>query len=205
MCIIYFASHHGCDHHHFLGAWNCGINCPTDGRHTLHLNNNGYDCQTCVFLGSVELDPDIIPVEYYPPLFDTDKLKEAHGKEEERGDKDYVASAASLSDPDSLTSEWRYDPSTAPQHDSYLTPLEHETNPTVLNHTLSSPVTPKTAAHRNLVQNQLNNLPHTRQARRLRIQPPLWHSHVPSLFEPVKGMAAFRVVGSNDDERKKRV
>jgi hypothetical protein len=69
MCIVYFASYTSCTHSHLLGAWNCSLNCPTDARHTLYLDDDGFDCQTCVFLRGEELDPDIMPVEYYPPIF----------------------------------------------------------------------------------------------------------------------------------------
>jgi hypothetical protein len=154
MCIIYFASHQTCDHRHFLGAWNCGLNCPTNSRHTFHLEDKGFECQTCVFLHGKALDPDINPVTYYPPRFDTDKLPE-----EEEEPKDYVPSNASLSDLHGLTSKWRYD-SAAVQDDNYTGHIQQDFSPTASQDDYTQPqVTPRMVAHRNLVQDQLKKLP----------------------------------------------
>lgn len=73
MCIIYFASHAYCTHRHLLGAFACGLNCPTNQRHTFHLDDNGHLCETCIFLCDAILDPDVIPVQYNPPLFGKDE------------------------------------------------------------------------------------------------------------------------------------
>lgn len=200
MCIVYFASHSGCTHHHILGAWNCTLNCSTASRHTFYLSDNEDACLTCVYLRGEELDPDIHPVKYYAPLFDNHKLKaelrevkreeqenRAKGKREvedddnERGDevvRDYKA----LSDPESLTSEWRQnDDYPAAFHDNqhpashhkdevYTSPAQHIFTPTTLHPTphhntysltpnVATPdTTPRTAAHRTLVQEQLDKL-----------------------------------------------
>jgi hypothetical protein len=222
MCIIYFASHTTCTHSHLLGAWNCGLNCPTDARHTFYLDNNGFECSTCVFLRGEELDPDVNPVEYYPPppVFGNDQEVQGNdgGEFEEQGVSEedqttyseggYVMNGAdreatykALSDPDSLRSEWRAIPP-APQHYAYSptpasthhsTPFQHhvtaqqtdfspiahpETSdayPTTPNniHALSPQMTPGTAAHRNLVRDQLRNL-----AVQPRAQTPLMPAHV---------------------------
>lgn len=76
MCITYFASHSYCTHVHFLGAFACGLDCPTNQRHTFHVDDNGHLCETCIFLCGAVLDPDIIPVQYNPPLIDNDEPSE---------------------------------------------------------------------------------------------------------------------------------
>lgn len=170
MCIVYFASHTTCAHHHLLGAYNCTLNCPTSTRHTFYLRGHEYDCQTCTFLQGNQIDPNIVPVTYYPPLFDADKLAagdaerekedavvaEQESENEEKHDvegNDYKA----LSDPDSETSEWRQDDESEFQFESgkgqeWAAPGNrmHPPPPT--------PSTPRTKAHRHLVREQLEKL-----------------------------------------------
>jgi hypothetical protein len=111
MCIIYFATHTSCTHSHLLGAWNCGLNCPADARHTFYLDNNGFECQTCVFLRGEELDPDINPVEYYPPLFGVEGQRYGEGYNWDAGcgerEGKERAKYKCLSDPESARSEWK--------------------------------------------------------------------------------------------------
>jgi hypothetical protein len=198
MCIIYFSTHTGCTHSHLLGAWNCGLNCANDARHTFYVENNGFDCSTCVFLRGEELDPDVNPLQYYAPLFGGEMTR--HGQEEnkmghdeqeeysERGYEDETASHPervykALSDPDSLSSAWRASPP-APHHFAYSPtppsaqhskPYQHHVasqypdssltihlEPPITPHNihaLSPQMTPRTAAHRNLVTAQLRQLP----------------------------------------------
>lgn len=61
---------------HFLGAFACGLDCPTNQRHTFYPDGNGYLCETCVFLCGAILDPDVIPVRYQLPLSDNDEPTE---------------------------------------------------------------------------------------------------------------------------------
>jgi len=169
MCIVYFASHTNCAHHHFLGAYNCTLNCPTSTRHTFYLRGHEYDCQTCTFLQGDQIDPDIVPVSYYSPLFDADKLA---AEEEEREKEAAVAGQASekeqvydeqdnnykaLSDPDSDTSEWRQD------DDDFDLQFESGKGqewaaPGNRMHPPPPPSTPRTNAHRHLVREQLEKL-----------------------------------------------
>jgi hypothetical protein len=167
MCIIYFAFHQACNHHHFLGAWNCGLNCPTNSRHIFHLEDSGFDCHTCVVLRGETLDPDINTVAYYPPRFDTNELPREEGKP-----KDYVISTASLSDPDSLTSEWQYNFADM-LDDGCAGYVQQDVCPAVLQDNYVQPqMTPRTAAHRNLVQDQLKKLPFVGHAVQPYIPPP---------------------------------
>jgi hypothetical protein len=225
MCSIYFASHTTCTHSHLLGAWNCGLNCPTDARHMFYLDNNGFQCSTCVFLRGEELDPDVNPVEYYPPPpvfgddhdvpsdegeeYEDQTTYSEGGHELEGGDRE--ATYKALSDPDSLRSEWRANPPAqkhyayppAPASAQYSTRSQnqvsaqkpnfspiprHETPdayPATPRNTFSpSPqMTPGTAAHRNLVRDQLRNLavqpPAQTPAMSVHVPPPMGQFHGP--------------------------
>jgi hypothetical protein len=173
MCIVFFASHTHCAHHHFLGAWNCNLNCPTSARHTFHLQGSEYDCQTYVFLQCDEIDPDVVPVEYYAPLFDVDKLvkdaeeqvkEEMEGRSEVTGKGHRMGDYKALSDPESLTSEWREEPDpisstewTALSNTAYATP-EHHSAPIRPLGDATAETMSRVAAHRNLVKEQLEKL-----------------------------------------------
>jgi hypothetical protein len=224
MCIIYFAVHRTCNHYHFLGCGNCSLDCTTDARHTFLLDDNGFECATCVFLRGEELDPEVAPVAYYPPLFDVDKLPK---KEEKQ--KGYVPSAASLSDLDSETSEWRRDAdadevevevnagceerdrfTTQVQQDTYtptrhvqqdvLTPTRHVQqnaySPAPQNTFPYPQVTPKTAAHRNLIHDQLKTLPFGGQMVQPHVAPLLMGLlYVPSGWHTTTGSQPRHVPG----------
>jgi hypothetical protein len=228
MCIIYFAAHTGCTHSHLLGAWNCGLNCPNDSRHTFYLDNNGFDCTTCVFLRGEELDPDVNPVEYYAPLFGGEKTRReqkgdgmgysqdnmyeqgplSYSEEEQGGNDERVYKA--LSDPDSLRSKWRATPPTT-QHFAYSpaptsaqasTPYQNNVvaqypgyspskhlEPPVTPHNqyvLSPRMTPRTAAHRDLVRDQLRQLAVAPQTQAL-APPPMNQLYPVGLFENPQG------------------
>jgi hypothetical protein len=244
MCIIYLAAHSACNHHHFLGCGNCSLNCPTDARHTFLLDDSGFECATCVFLRGAELDPDIVPVTYYPPLFDVDKLP----KEEEQ--KGYVPSAASLSDPDSETSEWRrngdeveeekagygegdrfteqvqqdahtptlrvqQDTPRPMQQDTYTPRAQQEAytphvqqnaySPAPQNTFLYPQMTPKTAAHRNLVHNQLKTLPFGGQMVQPHIAPlSMGLIYIPSGWHTTAGAQPLHVPGVPMDKGKEK-
>lgn len=196
MCIAFFDEHWACDHHHFMGVCDCGLNCPTDRRHLFCLEDNSTNnCSDCTFLSGAELDPDIVPVQYQPCTMDKhgnridpnapkavseqqevreEQISPRVGEEVHKG---YQHSAASLSDLDSETSEWRYED--LPQ--DYYTATPHTFNATphgFPNHNspytfTSSPhsyynvppffnpyaqLTPRTARHRTLVRGQLQHL-----------------------------------------------
>jgi hypothetical protein len=164
MCILYFACHQHCLHSHFLGHWPCDCDCLAPARHSFYIEDTS-DCTTCVRADRKKLDPEVVPVKYYPPgesfgvrlnkgygmcsvertmEKEEGREKEEDGGKEEDEEKDY----ASLSDVDSDTSEWRQDHSNEP-----------ETPHTQRTHQATPRTTPNTRAHRNLVQNQLNQLP----------------------------------------------
>ncbi|KAF1920707.1 hypothetical protein BDU57DRAFT_534460 [Ampelomyces quisqualis] len=147
MCIVYFASHSSCTHNHLIGAWNCGLNCPTDSHNTFYLDEGGYDCSTCQFLGGEELDPDIVPVQYYPPLFDP--AEDQREKEEEAL---YTEDHKALSDADSETGFW------CAGGDAYAKPKGGGHKAASENITPHK-MTPRKAAHKSLVRRQLKELP----------------------------------------------
>jgi hypothetical protein len=188
MCIIYFASYQGCDHLSFLGSFNCSLNCPTGTRHTFHIEDSGGACQTCIFLRKEELDPDIVPVKWNASTHEPNvrKFRHVHSNiaqdvpkhqsmEESHTEEitalGYEPTTASLSDPDSLTSEWRQD---------LTSPLPVRKEPPAPADQAQPPeMTPRTAAHRSLVQDQLKKLTFHAQAQHRPNQPPMGHFYVP--------------------------
>jgi hypothetical protein len=199
MCIVYFASHPSCTHYHILGAWNCSLDCPIDTRHTFYITDSGFTCSACDFLGSKELDPEKNPVAYYPPMFQVEKAREDRremraekgvkegisGRQDDEGVRgDYKA----LSDVDSLTGEWRRSPTPSSLHNNesahHFTPVGlHPFPPQATpRHTAdrgaTPDTTPRTAAHRTLVQEQLDKLA---AARRMEGQ---GHPSVPVKTDP---------------------
>jgi hypothetical protein len=185
MCVIYLAGHTGCEHKHFLGFFNCGNDCPSDTRHSFYVEHSGSedDCTVCVLENGKQLDPEVVPVEYYPPgeHFGV-KLNKGYGmcsverivEEPERMvEKTYEhhhrQRAGSLSDVDSDTSEWRQGRTTPVNGNEDVQEFETpHTNATPLTNQATprtNETTPKTRAHRNMVHNQLNQLP-TRLAKR---------------------------------------
>ncbi|KAF2828675.1 hypothetical protein CC86DRAFT_404573 [Ophiobolus disseminans] len=190
MCIAYFNEHRACDHRHFIGVCNCTLNCPTDRRHLFCLEDSS-SCADCVLLSGEELDPDIVPVVYQPCTMDKygnkidphapEPVVEQHASTPSHVDEEvqmpHHHSAASLSDPDSETSEWRYE---SPAQDYYTstpqsinTPLQTYADPytfTPPSHpyyalpSFNNPnphlqLTPRTAYHKTLVRGQLQHLP----------------------------------------------
>lgn len=155
MCLLYFASHQHCKHNHFLGHWPCDCNCPAPARHSFYIEDSS-DCTTCIRGRNCTLDPEISPVKYYPPgeSFEVKLNKgygmcnvertEKKGQKEEGGDEE-MRDYASLSDVDSETSEWRQEQPKTPHKKQ-----TQQDTPTT---------TPNTRAHRNLVRNQLSQLP----------------------------------------------
>ncbi|KAL1799873.1 hypothetical protein ACET3X_000215 [Alternaria dauci] len=134
MCIMFFMSHYDGPREHFLGSHHCAhIDCPGtfEAHQKYRLEESRLDCSECLAEDGDEVDPDIVPVQYYPPIphFEIEyvegkgwvKVCEQDGEEgKERGtaendqeegqdDGRYARSFASLSDCDSVTSHWRLD------------------------------------------------------------------------------------------------
>jgi hypothetical protein len=229
MCIIYFSVHAPCTHSHLLGALNCGLNCPTDTRHTFYLDDNGFECQTCVFLGCEEVDPNVVPVQYYAPLSGVEVGKGQEQEEEEEGgeygEEPYCKDGdgfdaeeegkrnsehKDISDPESLCSEWRnemrnlytsqrYDYEYSPTLQHCRTTRHHETTPehcTAAQHDATLQMTPRSAAHRDLVRDQLKKLPvQTAHVQEVHGQAfPTGQFHVPegrNMFRPCMTAAGY--------------
>ncbi|KAH7087988.1 hypothetical protein FB567DRAFT_591411 [Paraphoma chrysanthemicola] len=216
MCIVYFACYQHCDHNSILGIFNCGLNCPTGTRHTFTVEDPSGPCQTCDFINDEELDPDIAPVTFYAPTHEADTLRFHHAHLENIGREaskhrinnhqeadnqvasDYDPTMGSLSDPDSLTSEWRLGPSwsspypdpsqshiytadypyqyTYPSHGPHTSApdsgqVEHPPSHVQAGGQDVAPdMTPRTAAHRTLVRDQLKNLPTRLEAQKGQLQ-----------------------------------
>lgn len=153
MCIIFFSSHSSCTHTHLLSTWPCGLNCSTSARHTFYLAEPGYDCSTCTFLHGEEFDPDVVPVEYYSPLFDPVKDEEKREREKrEIQEALYAEDDKALSDPESETEYWRG------EGDVYATP-KRRGHKAADEDTTPQQMTPRTAAHKKLVRDQLKKVP----------------------------------------------
>jgi hypothetical protein len=139
MCIIFFISHYDGPREHFLFQYHCAhTDCPgTFEAHQKYLlEESRLDCSDCLAKDGDQVDPDIIPVQYYPATPHSEieyvegkgwvKVCEQDGakgagrnkvQEDEDDDQDdgrYAHSFASLSDCDSVTSHWRLDPTFAP-------------------------------------------------------------------------------------------
>ncbi|KAH7077458.1 hypothetical protein BKA63DRAFT_266096 [Paraphoma chrysanthemicola] len=225
MCIVYFASYQHCDHNSILGIFNCGLNCPTGTRHTFLVEDPSGPCETCDFLNDEEFDPDIATVTFCAPTHEADTRRFHHAHPENigreaskhrtknhRGDDkqvapDYEPTTGSLSDPDSLTSEWRLGPSrsspypnpsqshfyapdypyqyTCPSHDPYTSaqdPAQVEHPPSHVEaggQDVAPDMTPRTAAHRTLVKDQLKNLPASLRAQQEQQKQTMGEFYVP--------------------------
>ena len=139
MCIMFFISHYDGPREHFLCQYHCAhTDCPgTFEAHQKYLlEESRLDCSECLAKDGDQVDPDIVPIQYYPatPHFEIEyvegkgwvKVCEQGGvngtgktkvqEDEEEDDQDdgrYAHSFASLSDCDSVTSHWRLDPTFA--------------------------------------------------------------------------------------------
>jgi hypothetical protein len=130
-----------------------------------------------VFLRGEELDPDINPVEYYPPLFGVEGQRYGEGYNWDAGcgerEGKERAKYKCLSDPESARSEWKDETHTVPQYgNNYSAMSQH--HPATPHHDATTPgrhpatqhdsssltpqTTPRTAAHRRLVKDQLKKL-----------------------------------------------
>jgi hypothetical protein len=159
MCITFFSSHPTCTHTDLLGAWNCGLNCPNSTRHTFHLTSPGYSCSTCAFLHGDELDPDIVPVEYYaPPMDPEEDRREREGREKKDEEErvkleEKMEREKELSDCESETEYWRGEHAGIQgAGNGYATPKQGGT-------VAQQQITPRTAAHKRLVRDQLKKVP----------------------------------------------
>ena len=140
MCIMFFISHYDGPREHFLCQYHCAhTDCPgTFEAHQKYLlEESRLDCSECLAKDGNQVDPDIVPVQYYPstPHFEIeyvegkgwvkvceqDGVEGAGGTKVQEGEEDddqddgrYAHSFASLSDCDSVTSHWRLDPTFAP-------------------------------------------------------------------------------------------
>jgi hypothetical protein len=71
MCIMFFMSHYDGPRQHCLGSQHCAhTDCPGtfEGHHKYLLEESRFDCSECLAKDGIEMDPDINPVQYYPPI-----------------------------------------------------------------------------------------------------------------------------------------
>ncbi|CAN9139930.1 unnamed protein product [Alternaria alternata] len=139
MCIMFFISHYDGPREHFLCQYHCAhTDCPgTFEAHQKYLlEESRLDCSECLAKDGDQVDPDIVPVQYYPSIPHSE-IEDVEGKgwvkvceqggvngtgktkvqededEDDQDDGRYAHSFASLSDCDSVTSHWRLDPTFA--------------------------------------------------------------------------------------------
>ncbi|CAN9139568.1 unnamed protein product [Alternaria alternata] len=139
MCIMFFISHYDGPREHFLCQYHCAhTDCPgTFEAHQKYLlEESRLDCSECLAKDGDQVDPDIVPVQYYPatPHFEIEYVEgkgwvkvceqggvkdarrtkvQEDGEDDDQDDDRYAHSFASLSDCDSVTSHWRLDPTFA--------------------------------------------------------------------------------------------
>ncbi|CAO2648084.1 Nn.00g090060.m01.CDS01 [Neocucurbitaria sp. VM-36] len=116
MCIFYYADRPGCHCIKFLGLYACHCQeaCYTvlAHPHNFYLEEPGFDCEECIANNEIQLDPNIVPVQYYPPIkdFDIEFVKEGSYERVVKVEPlVYQRSEGSLSDVDSVTSHWKED------------------------------------------------------------------------------------------------
>ena len=180
MCLKYFVGHSTCDHHQYLGSHHCRTTpCNFNKQHFHYIEDSfpipsSLDCQaersalackTCAAKHRDRLDPDEIPVQYYPPPnnFDTKELRPTgyplpvkvvkakpdgmNNEVSENCEYDYDYDYKSLSDADE--EEWN---TVEEQGETMNVGAEHDE---IL-----------AQMHRNFVQNQLKDLPNYLSQRR---------------------------------------
>ena len=131
-----FMTHHDGPREHYLGSYHCAhADCPgTFESHQRYLlEESRFDCSECLAKDGIQVDPDIVAIQYYHPIahFEIEHIEgkgwvkvdeqgnvkgtgnvSTAGQNEEEEDEDlggYAYSFASLSDCDSVTSHWRLD------------------------------------------------------------------------------------------------
>ncbi|KAI2478248.1 hypothetical protein Ptr902_10443 [Pyrenophora tritici-repentis] len=75
MCLIFSITHPETDTSHFLDPFHCCDLVSTEckaGYHKFDLQEPLSDCGSCAKLHGLELDPDVRPMTYYPPIEDFD-------------------------------------------------------------------------------------------------------------------------------------
>jgi hypothetical protein len=140
------------------------------------------DCPTCEHIHQKQLDPDIVPVKWSAPTHNYGAKLVRHGGvtrvektelprelETEEVVNGYQPSTASLSDPDSDTEDWKLDPAARAEkkhrlekrHHAYVEEGEEKEEVDFSRPARSNPFedSPNTIKHRDLVQEQLNQLP----------------------------------------------
>lgn len=87
MCLKYYVRYRTCDHHEYLGSHHCSLMpCDLDKQHFHYFYDDfpvpqpqeglteesvsdkiTLTCKTCAMTNGIKLDPDELPVQYYPP------------------------------------------------------------------------------------------------------------------------------------------
>jgi hypothetical protein len=145
---MFCTSHLGSTREHFIGTYHCAhLGCPgtIEAHHKYLLEDTAFNCSPCLRKDRVNVDPDIVPVEYYPPVEDIEieyvglagyrqvEKREKKSQEQEKAkspvqeqEKEMKEESIDLadwrsdqdfSDVDSVTSHWRLDPSAGADDD----------------------------------------------------------------------------------------
>jgi hypothetical protein len=140
MCIIFFESHPENKRQHFISQYHCAYQ-GCDGLFESHkkflLETTSMECDICLRINDIKVNPDNEPVRYYPPVedfairyvplkdwvrierADEGQVGEEDGYEGDGEEESDRSDEKSLSDVDSVTSHWRKDDlDTAPEPES---------------------------------------------------------------------------------------
>jgi hypothetical protein len=192
-------SHAYSSREHFVGGYHCShLACPgtLEAHHKFLLGEDQLNCSICLAKDRVKVDPDTVPVKYYPPVEDIEieYAGPAGYREVERGCQGQVEaendaekeesvdlsdwrSEQDFSDVDSVTSHWRIDePGVTNEGSEEVlkspSPLKGSATPFSPRDTPEK-LTPNASKHRELVSEQLAKLPY------YRAQPPSHHPRHP--------------------------
>jgi hypothetical protein len=216
-------SHPGSSREHFIGGYHCAhLKCPgtLEAHHKFLLEEDEAECSICLAKDGVKVDPDIVPVKYYPPVEDFEmeyvgpmgyrkvekrergsQEQESAVQEQEVKEEDIEdwRSEQDFSDVDSVTSHWRLDVANEEVLKS-PSPLKSTATPFSPYETPGK-LTPNTSKHRELVNEQLAKLPYYRAQPLPRLHPAhLSHPHLqqPPTFGVTRPPAhAFPVGGAS--------
>jgi hypothetical protein len=200
-------SHPGSSREHFIGGYHCvHLKCPgtLEAHHKFLLEEDEAECSICLAKDGVKVDPDIVPVKYYPPVEDFEieyvgpmgyrkvekrergsQEQESAVQEQEVKEEDIEdwRSEQDFSDVDSVTSHWRLDVANEEVLKS-PSPLKSTATP-FSPHETPGKLTPNTSKHRELVNEQLAKLPYYRAQPLPRLHPAhLPHPHLQQPPQP---------------------
>ncbi|KAH7401667.1 hypothetical protein BKA66DRAFT_565282 [Pyrenochaeta sp. MPI-SDFR-AT-0127] len=166
MCVVFLTDKKLCMHSDSIGFHFCGgSNCGSDTYHIFYLPDSEKYCMKCVALHKTDNEADISPVEYYPPiqLFESEEKDKASPNQNMKASPVvYQRSEADLSDVDSETSYWKLDGTAGDEEAlsaSNTAVNQEDVDLCKSGETRQKSPSPNAQRHRELVSDQLANLP----------------------------------------------